>query len=563
MKKISTFYTILISLIVLLSFQNAHATTWYVNDASLAGDVFTSAIGNNANPGTAAAPFATLNFAISIYAEGDTIYVDAGTYNEADIILPRAVTLRGAKYGVIAGPANVPLNRGTNETILTFSLYYGPSIDNTSVDGFTLNIGTKVMGISARGLNSKVLNNIITAVLISPFDNQYGIATRVNGPARPHSFQILNNNVRGSRFRIYFDGNSLFDLPSEINFNYVASTFTAGFVVAGSKGHHYKGNVAENNNQGMRVAEGNNIIEQNTFINNTFYGLRIAASDYTFNNQILNNFFISNGVGIALTEDNAATQNNEAHFNSFVSNTLNITSTHSSVFNAKCNWYNTIIQSEIAAKITGNVIYIPFLTDGTDTEPATPGFQPTGTCDILPVVLSSFTGIWKEKAPELKWTTQIEINNKYFDIERSFNGRTFESAGIVNGRINSSVITNYNFTDYNASNTLGLIYYRLKQVDLDGRFSYSNVITVKNNNAELFSVYPNPAVDFVTIKTSLNNNTKINYRIINANGKLVKEGNLFNSNIRIDLKNVAAGVYFIKVTDANGKAETKTINIIK
>ena len=157
----------------------------------------------------------------------------------------------------------------------------------------------------------------------------------------------------------------------------------------------------------------------------------------------------------------------------------------------------------------------------------------------------------------------LEINNNYFDVQRSFNGRTFESAGIVNGRINSSVITDYNFTDYNASNTVGLIYYRLKQVDLDGRFSYSNVITVKNNIAELFSIYPNPAVDFVTIKTSPNSSTKINYRLINSNGKLVKEGNISGASIKINLENVAAGLYFIKVTDANGKAETKTINIIK
>lgn len=563
MKLNSTLYIFIFSLIFSLSSQMAHATTWYVNDASLTGDLFTSAIGNDANAGTASAPFATLTFAITQYAAGDTIYVDAGTYNGSEITLPKNVTLRGAKYGVAAGPLAIPLNRITNESILNFGIYFGQSIDNTSVDGFTLNIGTATMGISARGLNSKVINNIITATFINPFVNQFGIATRSNGPARTHSYEILNNNVQGSRFGIYFDGNSLYDLSSEINFNYVASTFTAAFIVAGSKGHHYKGNVAENNLVGMRIAESDNIIEQNSFINNSVYGVRIAASEKSFNNQILNNFFISNGTALGLTEDDAATVNNEAHFNSFVSNTSNITSTHSSVFNAKCNWYNTIVQTDVEAKITGNVIYIPFLTDGTDIEPATPGFQPSGTCNILPVILSSFTGVWKEKAPELRWTTQMEINNKFFDVERSFNGRNFESAGIVNGKINSSVITNYSFTDYNASNTLGLIYYRLKQVDLDGRFSYSNVVSVRNNNAELFSIYPNPAVDFVTIKTSLNTNTKINYRILNSSGKLIKEGNLSGSNIKINLGNVAAGLYFIKVTEPNGKAETKTINIIR
>ena len=232
----------------------------------------------------------------------------------------------------------------------------------------------------------------------------------------------------------------------------------------------------------MRISESGNLIEQNTFINNSVYGVRLAASENTFNNQILNNFFTGNGTALGLTEDDAGTQNNEAHFNSFTSNTRNIASAHSSIFNAKCNWYNSIVQSDIAATISGTVIYIPFLTDGTDTDLGTPGFQPAGTCDILPITLSSFTGIWNGKAPELRWTTQLEINNSYFDLERSFNGRNFERAGVVSGQINSSVITNYQFTDYAVSNTTGLVYYRLKQVDVDGRFSYSNIIVVKNSN---------------------------------------------------------------------------------
>ena len=561
MKANSKFYYIFFITVFSFSLNIAKATSWFVNDNSLTGDVFTTAVGNDANPGTSAQPFATLTFAMTIYAEGDTIYVDAGTYNEDDITIPNNLTLRGAKYGIPAGPLNVPVNRGTGESILTFGIFYGPALLNTTVDGFTLNIGTKTRGIIARGLNCKVLNNIITATL-NLFDTQIGIGTRSNAPGHPHSYQIFNNNIRGSRFGIYFDGSSLFDLPSEINFNYVASTFTAGFVVAGSKGHHYKGNVAENNLIGMRISESDNLIDQNTFINNSVYGVRIAATEKTFNNQILNNYFIGNGTALGLTEDDAGTQNNEAHYNSFSSNTRNIISSHSAVFNAKCNWYSSTVQTDIAAKISGNVLYIPFLTDGTDIEPATPGFQPAGTCDILPVRLSSFTGVWNEKYPDLKWTTQFEINNKYFDVQRSFDGINFETAGTVNGRINSSVPNYYNFKDYDASNTVGIIYYRLKQVDLDGNFSFSNIINVRNNHAELVSIYPNPTADFIIIKTALNTSAEIKYRLINSSGKLILEGSQ-NSGSKINLGNVAAGLYFIKVTLPNGKAETKTITIAK
>ena len=128
MKANSKFYYIFFITVFSFSLNIAKATSWFVNDNSLTGDVFTTAVGNDANPGTSAQPFATLTFAMTIYAEGDTIYVDAGTYNEDDITIPNNLTLRGAKYGIPAGPLNVPVNRGTGESILTFGIFYGPAL---------------------------------------------------------------------------------------------------------------------------------------------------------------------------------------------------------------------------------------------------------------------------------------------------------------------------------------------------------------------------------------------------------------------------------------------------
>jgi hypothetical protein len=167
--------------------NRSHATTWYVNDASLTGDIFTSAIGNDANAGSIAAPFATIQFAINTAAIGDTIYVDAGTYVEPTITISKSgIVLRGAKFAVSAGPAASPAGRGTDESIIQGSVYYGASRDNISIDGFTVNMGSATRGIEARGMNSTIINNIVTGTL-DMFTQQAGISTRANAPNRPHS----------------------------------------------------------------------------------------------------------------------------------------------------------------------------------------------------------------------------------------------------------------------------------------------------------------------------------------------------------------------------------------
>src|SRR5690348_15745951 len=83
---------------------NSNLTTlssvaFYVNDNSTTGDVYTSAIGNDANPGTSSSPFATIQHAISVASDGDIIYVDAGTYVE-DITVNKQLDFRGANYQI-------------------------------------------------------------------------------------------------------------------------------------------------------------------------------------------------------------------------------------------------------------------------------------------------------------------------------------------------------------------------------------------------------------------------------------------------------------------------------
>lgn len=546
-----------LSLFSFLVFNATQAGNFYVNDNSLAGDVFTTAIGDDLNAGTSSAPFATVQFAIGVAALGDTIYVDAGTYVSGDINITKSLTFRGAKFGIPAGPTAVPVNRGTNETIIQGSMYYGQTIDNISIDGFTIDMGNTLRGIEARGLNSVIINNIVTGTL-TPFVQQAGILTRANAPNRLQSYIISYNNVVGLRYGIYMDGNT--ESPSEISYNYVSNSFTAGFVLTASNGHHLKANVSVNNGQGLLCTKGNNLIEQNTFSGNAAIGIRLAGTALTFGNNIINNFISGNGTGIGLTDDNAAATNNQANYNSITGNVIAIGSVHTADFNASCNWYGTVVPASIAALITGPVTFNPFLSDGTDTDLATDGFQPITTCIVAPVVLTDFAAFVKNYDVLLKWETASEVNSSYFGIERSIDNLTFTNLANVQARGFSNTKLNYNFTDNKPVNFDKPTYYRIALVDRDGSKTYSKTIKVilKTNDSFVQSVYPNPVQVGKVLHTNFISAgiQDVNLSFINATGQILKQykfqaikgANDFAMTIPAD---AASGVNFLLIRSAD------------
>jgi autotransporter-associated beta strand protein len=111
---------------------------------------------------------------------------------------------------------------------------------------------------------------------------------------------------------------------------------------------------------------------------------------------------------------------------------------------------------------------------------------------VLPVLYSSFTIKKLHDINIIYWSTTIEVNNANFDIERSFDGVTFEIIGNVKGKGNTTTTTNYEFIDHKI-NTKKPIYYRLKQIDNDGKYAYSAIKLVKNTSvANPIKIFPNP-----------------------------------------------------------------------
>lgn len=179
------------------------------------------------------------------------------------------------------------------------------------------------------------------------------------------------------------------------------------------------------------------------------------------------------------------------------------------------------------------------------------------TCSTLPVSLLHFSGEKEKNKNKLFWSTATEINNDYFELERSYNALNFEKIVVVNGAGNSNNILNYYQFDFSFDRSESVSYYRLKQVDFDGHFSYSNIVALVNDSklGEIL-VYPNPASNFLNISNS--NDELTTYQVYSVEGKLIKQGE-FMSSLQIDLNLYSSGTYLIKLISKNKVYQQKFI----
>ena len=130
--------------------------------------------------------------------------------------------------------------------------------------------------------------------------------------------------------------------------------------------------------------------------------------------------------------------------------------------------------------------------------------------NIVPVELTNFTAQVINGNVELKWTTATELNNSGFDVERSINDGAFESISFIPGAGTTTETQQYFYTD---ENIYGFLKYRLKQIDFDGHFEYSQIISVNslaNLSFELHQNYPNPFNPITNISYILPSESNVN-----------------------------------------------------
>lgn len=184
---------------------------------------------------------------------------------------------------------------------------------------------------------------------------------------------------------------------------------------------------------------------------------------------------------------------------------------------------------------------------------------------ITPVSMSSF-GVTKQGANAmLNWTTVTEINTDRFEIERSLDGINFSTVGSKAAAGQSTDLIAYQFADPIGSMN-GVIYYRIKTVDQDGKVSYSKIVSLRLTGAvKGFNVYPNPFTSDLKVEVEAAQDAAVTIRISNAAGQTVFSRSSFvqkGNNVLVvasELSALQKGMYFVELISENGKQTQKII----
>lgn len=190
----------------------------------------------------------------------------------------------------------------------------------------------------------------------------------------------------------------------------------------------------------------------------------------------------------------------------------------------------------------------------------------------IPVELTSFTGAADNLDVTLNWSTATELNNNGFEVQRKTN-KDFVTVGFVKGNGTSTNSHDYSFVDKQVQP--GVYYYRLKQIDFNGKYEYSKIIEVtvfEKLTYSLMQNYPNPFNPETSIKYSIAQNSKVTIKIFNLAGKEVttiinKEMPAGAYEVKWDGKDeygisVPSGVYFVKL-NAGTFVQTKKMMLLK
>jgi hypothetical protein len=192
----------------------------------------------------------------------------------------------------------------------------------------------------------------------------------------------------------------------------------------------------------------------------------------------------------------------------------------------------------------------------------------TGDGSFIPVELSSFSATVSGNNIMLSWITATEVNNSHFEIQRSTDGVGFENRGVIEGNGTSTEINYYSFEDRNLS--AGKYYYRLKQVDYNGTFEFSDVIeteVITVNDFELSQNYPNPFNPSTIISFNIPKDELVSLKVFDVMGNEV--ANVLNEqksagyySIEFNASELASGTYFYKL-QAGDKTEVRKMLLLK
>ncbi|NME66892.1 T9SS type A sorting domain-containing protein [Flammeovirga aprica] len=213
-------------------------------------------------------------------------------------------------------------------------------------------------------------------------------------------------------------------------------------------------------------------------------------------------------------------------------------------------------------------------TDTNDHNDSVEGFIEAGTATFspftlggdsshdLPITLKSFDAEREGDALVFNWTTAQEINNDFFELEGSTDKKKTKVLASIDGAGNSNVDIQYSHT---LQNWNSYQFFRLKQTDFDGKYSYSDWVQVENNEAQNafdYIIYPNPSSIEINVETtSLANETINTYQIFDLSGKRYHTTSWNPTHHTIDISTLPKGIYMLMISTLSGKKKIQRFTV--
>jgi len=603
----------------------AYSSKWYVNDGSTTGDIYCSAIGNNANSGTAASPFATVSYVISnkTLSAGDIVYIDGGTYNEQWTLNSNAdggssgnpVLFQGAgislSKNVVTGASDaVYIGNGSaagNSYITITNMYFetqNSSYSTVYVSANTTNIifnTCSFKNICSTGYCVNYYQTTSCRVMFSTLSSSghgvglyYGSNHIVDG-----NTITMTNKVPGNTCGVFLNGTGAGAQVADnctISSNKISGGNYGLDIQGEGTGNLWKNNYIWNCDYGIYADNGGTDHPSNTF---KFNSLRTDKNcmkgdfnSWTIKNNI---FYLVGGTGYYCMYMNDASHDpTTSNYNLYYYPTSGgqagyrngtsyaaVAANWKNVFNSNeanslvgdPDWSSSTVLDLTASSPAINVA----VTDATVTDDVrrNPSYiRPNSNQDIgayeynatLPIELIQFKVSYNPDGNLLNWITASEINNNFFTLERSYDGILYEPFENIKGAGNSSVQISYAAKDPLVFD--GTVYYRLKQTDYNGAFTYSKIVSVSNKQNERLNmfIYPNPSSGQTVFSFSSQQSGAFPFVIYDLSGKKVYSatiaGIIGENKFELNLSDLENSVYYVNIIlDENNSSTSKFIKI--
>jgi len=591
-----------IAAIAACALSMSYASTYFVNAST----------GNDANNGTASGTaFKTITHALSVATNTDVINVAAGTYNKTlgetfPLTMVSGVTLTGT-----AGALTTIINASDINNNRVFDCISNSA--STIIQGFTITDGY-VRDTSSAGVVSKgggmyidggspiIQNNIITNNTSRGYDfYQAGIGANNGGTGNGGGIYIANggaptirNNVisyniaqggGGKDYRGGWSGNGsaggnatgggIYASGAEIIIN---NTIYGNQAIGGLGGSSNSLSAGDGGNAtaGGIAASFDAIIKNNIFSNNSAIGGTVGGGSGGSNGTATDgalSYFQGVNFSYNLYYNNTATTNPDGG-NLGTNNIMG----SDPLFVSATNFHFTSTSSP--AYHAGTPTGAPTTDlDGTTRSVTTPSIGAYEGTDPLPVELVSFTVSTNGSSVVLSWGTATEVNNYGFEVERGSiqnsesriqNGNAeWTKMGFVEGAGTTNAPKEYSFNDKNLA--AGRYQYRLKQIDRDGMFKYSQSIEAEVGAAPkafgLSQNYPNPFNPSTTIEYSIVSSGIVSVRVYDVLGRevasLVNERQEAGTySVRLDASKLSSGFYYYTLS-AGTSVSTRKMLLLK